>query len=340
MVNTCATIGFTDRSVPTPGPRLHRGQRQSVSIAEQLHNEALPAFAGTVGTDHSSYATCLGNLALVRAGLGRFAEAESLYRELIEIVARTKGADSPEHASRLKQLGDLYHRMRRHSDSAERYRRALVIDQAALGFDHPTTVTHGGHGPLKRRQSPVILHIASHGYFLDDQPVEPSGRAGDRRAFSAFPAPLLNSGLALAGANTWLRRGVLPAEAEDGLLTAADLATMDLSGTELVVLSACDTGRGRIAVGQGVYGLRRSVGIAGARTLPRPIGLIGARKQVHKNGVPVEDPNPGKCRPHTIPSNRDDAGRKPDKPAFTSPTPPTGPVDLPQLLRKHCPARR
>ncbi|TCR16066.1 CHAT domain-containing protein [Streptomyces sp. BK205] len=110
--------------------------------------------------------------------------------------------------------------------------------------------------------------LASHGYFLDDdQSAESRPRQADRRAFSAFPAPLLNTGLALASANTWLSRGHLPDLAEDGLLTATDLATMDLSGTELVVLSACDTGRGLVAVGQGVYGLRRSVGIAGARTL-------------------------------------------------------------------------
>ncbi|MER6958499.1 CHAT domain-containing tetratricopeptide repeat protein [Streptomyces sp. NPDC000618] len=134
-------------------------------------------------------------------------------------------------------------------------------------------------GPLKQQQSPVILHIASHGYFLDDdQSRESRPRQAGRRAFSAFPAPLLNSGLALAGANTWLRRGHLPDPAEDGLLTAADLATMDLSGTELVVLSACDTGRGLVAVGQGVYGLRRSVGIAGARTLVMSLWQVPDRE--------------------------------------------------------------
>ncbi|MFF7043679.1 CHAT domain-containing protein [Streptomyces massasporeus] len=134
-------------------------------------------------------------------------------------------------------------------------------------------------GPLKQQRSPFILHIASHGYFLnDDQPTEGRPRQADRRAFSAFPAPLLNSGLALAGANTWLRRGHLPDSAEDGLLTAADLATMDLSGTELVVLSACDTGRGVVAGGQGVYGLRRSVGIAGARTLVMSLWQVPDRE--------------------------------------------------------------
>ncbi|WP_346137030.1 CHAT domain-containing protein [Streptomyces carpaticus] len=148
----------------------------------------------------------------------------------------------------------------------------LLGVQAWLGAD-------AVEGPLKKQRSPVILHIASHGYFLDDdESAESRPRQAGRRAFSSFPAPLLNSGLALAGANTWLRRGRLPNPAEDGLLTAADLATMDLSGTELVVLSACDTGRGLVAVGQGVYGLRRSVGIAGARTLVMSLWQVPDRE--------------------------------------------------------------
>ncbi|MFG2291714.1 CHAT domain-containing protein [Streptomyces sp. NPDC048603] len=149
---------------------------------------------------------------------------------------------------------------------------ALLGVEAWLGAD-------AMEGQLKQQRSPVVLHIASHGYFLDDDRL-PEGRVrqGDGRALGAFPAPLLNSGLALAGANTWLRSGHLPELAEDGLLTAADLATMDLSGTELVVLSACDTGRGQVSVGQGVYGLRRSVGIAGARTMVMSLWQVPDRE--------------------------------------------------------------
>ena len=79
--------------------------------------------------------------------------------------------------------------------------------------------------------------------------------------------PLLRSGLALAGANTWNRGETLPPEAEDGLLTAEDVSGMDLLDTELVVLSACDTGLGEVQVGEGVFGLRRTFMLAGARTL-------------------------------------------------------------------------
>src|SRR5262249_33954311 len=80
-------------------------------------------------------------------------------------------------------------------------------------------------------------------------------------------SPMLRSGLALAGANTFLRGASPPAEAEDGLLTAEDVAGLDLLDTELVVLSACDTGLGAVHLGEGVFGLRRAFVVAGAKTL-------------------------------------------------------------------------
>jgi CHAT domain-containing protein len=79
--------------------------------------------------------------------------------------------------------------------------------------------------------------------------------------------PMLRSGLALAGANTFLHGALPPAEAEDGLLTAEDVAGLDLLDTELVVLSACDTGLGAVHLGEGVFGLRRAFVVAGAKTL-------------------------------------------------------------------------
>ncbi|MDP9310611.1 MAG: CHAT domain-containing protein, partial [Chloroflexota bacterium] len=73
--------------------------------------------------------------------------------------------------------------------------------------------------------------------------------------------------LALAGVNTWLRGDDPPAEVEDGLLTAEEVARLDLLETELAVLSACETGLGEIHSGEGVFGLGRAFMLAGAKTL-------------------------------------------------------------------------
>jgi CHAT domain-containing protein len=135
-------------------------------------------------------------------------------------------------------------------------------------------------GRLKAGPSPRILHLATHGFFLPDQPFDRDqvgrnlefldvghGPGLGRLSGPGMESPMLRSGLALAGANTFLRGVALPAEAEDGLLTAEDVAGLDLLDTELVVLSACETGLGAVHAGEGVFGLRRAFIVAGAKTL-------------------------------------------------------------------------
>ncbi|MDH3220432.1 MAG: CHAT domain-containing protein, partial [Gammaproteobacteria bacterium] len=134
---------------------------------------------------------------------------------------------------------------------------------------------------LKSHKSPRILHIATHGFFLKD--IEGSMvKAKYDPTLSALPTGnslfcilsssgiddlLHRSGLALAGANTWSKGEPLPDEAEDGILTAADVSGLDLVDTELVVLSACETGLGNIKQGEGVFGLQRAFTLAGANTV-------------------------------------------------------------------------
>jgi CHAT domain-containing protein/tetratricopeptide (TPR) repeat protein len=112
------------------------------------------------------------------------------------------------------------------------------------------------------------LHVATHGFFLGDtclpRPLPVKGEAGEAPSYAAIESPLLMSGLALAGANH--RQAAGPRE-EDGILTAEEVTSMDLTGMEWAVLSACDTGVGEVKAGEGVFGLRRAFQIAGARTV-------------------------------------------------------------------------
>jgi CHAT domain-containing protein len=130
-------------------------------------------------------------------------------------------------------------------------------------------------GNLKKVQAPEVLHLATHGFFLPDeepaegedanrgglQAVAPPGMGLAVDTSSAKENPLLRSGLALAGANK------LVSGDDDGLLTALEASGLNLNGTKLVVLSACETGVGKVTNGDGVYGLRRSLVIAGAESL-------------------------------------------------------------------------
>nr|VFK57389.1 MAG: CHAT domain-containing protein [Candidatus Kentron sp. TC] len=99
---------------------------------------------------------------------------------------------------------------------------------------------------------PRVLHLATHGFFL-----EKSDRT-DR--------PMTLSGLALAGANLGMK-GETDPDGEDGILYALEAQNLNLEGTELVVLSACDTGKGEVDYSEGVYGLTRAFRTAGARNI-------------------------------------------------------------------------
>jgi tetratricopeptide (TPR) repeat protein/CHAT domain-containing protein len=153
---------------------------------------------------------------------------------------------------------------------------ALIRDQATVGA-------------VRDCRSPRIIHFATHGFFLKDGLpggksdlllTEPPQQETRFRPETGLNNPLLRSGLALAGANTFLRGGRLPPAAGNGLLTAEDIAGINLTNTEMAVLSACDTGIGVIRAGEGVYGLRRAFAVSGARTLVLslwPVGDAAAR---------------------------------------------------------------
>jgi CHAT domain-containing protein len=126
---------------------------------------------------------------------------------------------------------------------------------------------------LGQVRSPELLHIATHSFFLEDQQLTLAGERGAQaltddpeRALQQLEqrgirieSPLLRSGLALAGANEHK-------EDDNGILTPLEVTGLNLWGTKLVTLSACDTGVGEVKNGDGVYGLRRALVLAGAET--------------------------------------------------------------------------
>ncbi len=172
-----------------------------------------------------------------------------------DVVGQTRGAQSACESFRSLRFGPLPGARIEIGQVAREWRAACVDSQAGvlLGAAADERALRA-LAPGRR-----VLHLATHGFYLGAACVR-----RDRIDSLALEDPLLRSGLSLAGAN--LRAG--PADGEDdGILTAAEVATLNLDGVEWAVLSACETARGDIQDGEGVLGLRRGFAIAGVRTL-------------------------------------------------------------------------
>lgn len=147
----------------------------------------------------------------------------------------------------------------------------LIASGWSESTDEPAVVCYGSDASEERFKAEApgrrVIHLATHGYFLEGacQPDIPKRGFGDDVGYVG-ENPLLLSGLFLAGANLH-GEDADSLGAEDGILTAEEVTAMNLDGTELVVLSACETGLGEVKEGEGVYGLRRAFQMAGARTV-------------------------------------------------------------------------
>lgn len=131
------------------------------------------------------------------------------------------------------------------------------------------TENNASEEEIKKVESPRVLHIATHGYFLkqtDNLQKESGLRIMGMDSKRFVENPLLRSGLLLSGANKTLKGDTTKAS-ENGILTAYEAAYLHLQGTELLVLSACETGKGELKNGEGVYGLRKSFADAGAKNI-------------------------------------------------------------------------
>lgn len=252
--------------------------------------EALPLGDGRLLIEnyHISYIECGRDVQRFGVTSGRQSNAplivaDPAFNLTVEAMAASAGAAASDAPADSSAGGDEGKRQSRELDREMRFgplkRTREEGEKIGAMLDvKPWLKADALERRLKRAQSPRVLHLATHGFFLPDENRDPNKESGPARAKSpegllgrlsgpGMENPLLRSGLALAGVNVWLRGGQVPEEAEDGLLTAEDVTGMDLLDTELVVLSACETGLGDVHIGEGVFGLRRAFVLAGASRL-------------------------------------------------------------------------
>ena len=118
---------------------------------------------------------------------------------------------------------------------------------------------------VKSIENPKILHIATHGFFFEDQEMVKRSNMISIDNNKAVANPMTRSGLIFSGAENTMKGDMLAND--NGWLNSYEASLLNLRGTELVVLSACETGSGDVRNGKGVYGLQRAIKVAGAESL-------------------------------------------------------------------------
>lgn len=132
---------------------------------------------------------------------------------------------------------------------------------------------------LYSANSPKILHLATHGYFLKDEEMNEmlTGESEDQESNEGpvmrLENPMLRSGIVLAGANASLKEG-----RDEGVVSAEKILGLRLKGTEMVVLSACETGVGEVRSGEGVFGLKRAFLLSGAKTVVMSLWSVPSKE--------------------------------------------------------------
>jgi CHAT domain-containing protein len=171
------------------------------------------------------------------------------------VVVSQRPAQPDSRGNRGASLRDVF--FRQLPGSLEETQRISAI----LEPKYPTVLLTGSKATksaLKSAKSPTFLHLATHGFYLDE-PAKDTGLADPVDA-------LARSGLALANANL-VAQGRQTSLGNEGILTALEAISLDLNGTRLVALSACETGVGLVEPGEGVHGLARAFLEAGAQAV-------------------------------------------------------------------------
>jgi CHAT domain-containing protein/tetratricopeptide (TPR) repeat protein len=243
------------------GPILHylSSERDLVPPTKTERGDGLLAVGGPAYEATSLFASLGGEPApsgdLAALPLVASARPYRGPRSACESFQKMQFAPLPETEKEASRLVELWNQARRDArDGPDASRQLLGAEASESAFKRLA--------PGRR-----ILHLATHGFFLGGacaSALDTASRRGLAAPTGAGENPLLLSGLALAGAN---HRAAAGSAEEDGILTAEEIAALDLSGVEWAVLSACDTASGDIRAGEGVLGLQRAFQIAGARTL-------------------------------------------------------------------------
>lgn len=149
----------------------------------------------------------------------------------------------------------------------------LITDSWRVSLRMDKQATETKFKSLSSNQSPKVIHISTHGFYFPEPLYDPMQIAlvllmgGQQNKYRLSENPLMRSGLAFTGANHVWKGGEPAKDTDDGILTALEVAQMNLSNTELVVLSACETGLGDLYGSEGVYGLQRAFKLAGVETM-------------------------------------------------------------------------
>lgn len=154
----------------------------------------------------------------------------------------------------LKEVENIYQIFINHSTNSE-----IFIDQRA---------TEENFKKIINKKQPSIIHLATHGFFFDTiKKEENKDSKTDEVFFKVNENPLFRSGILFSGANANWNTKIINQKKEDGILTAYEVANCNLFNTDLVVLSACETGLGEINGSEGVFGLQRSFKTAGVKNI-------------------------------------------------------------------------
>lgn len=268
LVNFAALPSGKTKYVIETGPVIHylSAERDLVPARSEAKNEGLLALGSPAFDERSLFAALapemkkreaaeLVQLARVKTFRGsrsacaafesmRFEPLPASARETKKIIALWRKTSGPQGGQTAQLRSPT---------------RVAAGDVLYLSGAEATESAFKREAPGKR-----VLHLATHGFFLGGRCTSALEAKGEHMPVGAGENPLLLSGLALAGANY---RQAAGEDEEDGILTAEEIASLDLNGVEWAVLSACNTGVGEVKAGEGVFGLRRAFQVAGVRTI-------------------------------------------------------------------------